>query len=207
MTTASKPKRMLRDRTVRTGPVLALIAVLCNLLTVPMIRPLWQRVVVEGQWEAAFGFIFPALSVAVLIWALRKNLRLLVHGVSTFEVESEQAMLGEPLRGRFRNARKSRMERPIVAELCCKRQVSSGSGESSSSYTTTLWTGSQRFDRPPYDLREGIEIDIRVPAGLPASKDSTSDSTVIWELWVTAPCRPISLGASFYIDVNRRNPE
>lgn len=39
---------VIRDSNRRTGPVLAIIAILVNLLTVPMVLPLWHKVVDEG---------------------------------------------------------------------------------------------------------------------------------------------------------------
>jgi len=194
---------LIRDSNRRTGPVLMIIAGLINLLTMPMGIALWETVFVEGNKAAAFGFIFPLFGLLALGWAILKILRLLVHGSSTFELAGGKGIVGGHLKGIVRNRRKSGPIESLSARLRCKRKVSSGSGESSSTHITILWEGRQSIASRQAGLRDGVAIAIDIPGFLPESDDSDSDSIVLWELLIEAPARPISFLAEFRVPVFR----
>jgi hypothetical protein len=194
---------LIRDSNRRTGPVLMIIALFINVLTVPMGVALWETVFVEGNKAAAFGFVFPLIGLLAFSWALLKILRLLVHGSSTFELAGGKGIVGGLLRGVARNGRKRKTIESLAARLRCKRKVSSGSGESSSTQITTLWEGRQEIGRGQSSLRDGVPIEIEIPGFLPESDDSDSDSIVLWELLIEAPARPISFLAEFKVPISR----
>ena len=194
---------LIHDANRRTGPALLVIALFVNLLTVPIAVALWKTVFEEGNTEAAYAFIFPLIGVAALVWAGLKIVRLLIHGSSTFEPADGAAVVGGLLRGTVKNRRKSRPFENQVARLRCKRKVSTGSGESSSLHESTLWEGTQDLSQAVSSLRDGVWVEIKVPAYLPESDDSHADSIVLWELLIEAPARPISFLAQFIVPVSR----
>lgn len=189
------------DANRRTGPVLALIAVVLNFLTVPMAISLWDTVFKERRIEAAFGFVFPLIGLLLLIWAIRKNLQLIVHGVSSFEIEGGRGLVGSELRGVVKNPRKTKFLGPVTVELQCIRNVTTGSGDSASSRRTAVWTGAQTFLPEVADLKMGLEVAIPIPVIAPPSNSSKPDSTVTWELHVNAPSSPVAFTARFIVPI------
>jgi hypothetical protein len=201
MTVVEPEVRLIRDANRLTGPVLALIAVILNFLTVPMAISLWGIVVTERQVEAAFGFVFPLISFLLLIWAVRKNLQLIVHGVASFEIEGGKGRVGADLHGWVRNRRTTKFSNAVTAKLQCIRSVTRGSGDSASSRRGAVWTGERSFRPERVDLREGLELSLPIPGALPPSGKVSSDSSVTWELHVTAPSAPVNFHARFIIPV------
>jgi len=195
---------LIHDSNRRTGPTLAIIAVIVNIITVPIGIALWEKVFQQGNAAAAFGFVFPLIGLLALIWAGRKILRLLFHGSTTFELVGGKGTIGGTLKGTVSNSRKSKPFDALVARLLCKRKVRTGSADSSSTHTTAIWEGSREVSRGRANLREGVSIEIAIPGTLPESDDSDADSIVFWELLVEAPVRPINFLAQFRVPVFRK---
>jgi hypothetical protein len=194
---------LIRDANRRTGPVLLIIALFVNLLTVPIGIALWETVFDEGNTTAAFGFIFPLIGLLALVWAGLKIIRLIVHGSTTFEVAGGKGVLGGKLTGIVRNGRKALPYHTLVARLRCKRKVTTGSGESGSTQVTTIWEGKQEIGAEQSSLRQGVPIELEIPGFLPESDDSDSNSIVLWELMITAPAKPVGLAAEFHVPILR----
>jgi hypothetical protein len=162
---------------------------------------LWGIVVTERQVEAAFGFVFPLIGFLLLIWAIRKNLQLIVHGIASFEIDGGKGLVGADLRGCVRNRRTKKFSNAVTAKLQCIRSVTQGSGDSASSRRAAVWSGEQSFPAGRVDLQKGLQLSLPIPGALPPSGKSSSESSVTWELHISAPSAPVAFHARFIIPV------
>lgn len=192
---------VVRDASRRTGPALAVLALLCNALTIPIGLSLWQTVVHEGDRAAAVGFVFPAMGFLLLAWALRKNLQLMVHGASELVIYGNGVVAGNVFEGRVTNHRKQHFEGPVRAVLNCIRHSITGSGDSASSRRTVIWTATQLFPSETAGVALGLDVRFHIPDYLPPSGKSKSDSSVSWELVIEAAATPVAFNSRFVIPV------
>jgi hypothetical protein len=169
---------------------------LWNLISLPFAVALlddWMR---SGDGHLLIGFIFPAVGLALLVWAGRLTTRWRRFGDSVFEMTSVPGVVGGALEGTIRLSQPLRAVDGFQVTLTCMNRVTTGAGKNRSTVERVLWTEDQRVDAGTGDK---VPVAFYVPPDCRESNSDDTDNVVIWRLKATAKEAGVGYASKFEV--------
>ena len=182
-------------------------AVLWNLISVPSAVLGVKAAIEQQKYAALFVLVFPAVGIALAIWAIRATVRFKRFGVSRLDLEAIPAPLGRSLRGTVVAAGTLDARDGLLLTLTCVRRVITGSGKNRSTSERILWQEERRATGRQTRGAEGMVTAIPVAFDLPRDGEPCDGSNprdmVLWRLAVSAEVPGVDYAASFEVPVFR----
>ncbi len=186
--------------------VACIFALFWNAISLTVVFTALPRELHRGNQKVLFALIFPAIGIALLVWAAREIIRWAKFGESTFKMLAVPGVIGGQLSGAIQTSVKIRPEDGFHLKLRCVNRVTTGSGKSSSTTETTLWDDEKTMlkellgDDP---RRSGIPVFFKIPADCRESDDSNSRDQILWRLEARAKVPGVDYFAPFEVPVFR----
>lgn len=181
--------------------VLTAMAVFWNVIS-------WSFVVAAGRdffrsgVVALFLLLFPAIGVALAVWAVRQQIAAARYGRAVFQMAAVPGVLGGRLAGVIRLPGSDRPEGGFVVTVQCQRTVRQGKG----STTVTDWQAERALDPgklPLVDEGQALPVLFALPYDRPASGEWTGGGPARWRLQVKGAQPGVDVDVSFEIPVFR----
>lgn len=165
--------------------------------------PLLPKMLSEARretWGAAFALLFPAVGLALLVWALRETLRARRYGRLVFEPTTLPGVIGGSLKGVVHLSRNLVPEKGFDLQLDCVERTRSGRNDSTE---RILWQEKGHVEAPRV-LRgprgSDVPVCFRIPWGeAPTSEDGRRE--ILWRLSVSAEVPGVDLRSHFVVPV------
>ncbi|MBW2386071.1 MAG: hypothetical protein JRG92_20760 [Deltaproteobacteria bacterium] len=180
-------------------------ALFWNAVSAPLLWVLPEEVA-SGNKEALIGALFPAVGLALLVWAVRTTWRWKRFGRSVFELASLPGVIGGRLAGRVSLGTDVRPEAGFEARLVCVAVRISGSGKNRSRHEDVRWEETRQIGFTQFHAgRLGTEVPIEftIPYRLDSSSEKEGQSWVEWRLELAAELSGIDYLACFEVPVYR----
>lgn len=197
----NQPGGTLPDRAAENLLPLWVCAVAWTAASVYIAPPL---VVVALRSHEPAGFLalaFPAVGLGLLLWALRRSLRIWKFGPSTLRLGPIPAMPGGDLAATIHVDRPIPGDPPMRLRLRCVQRRSTG-GRRGSTTETVLWQDLQNLDHVPPNLN-GTEILVRfqIPADAQATTGFAWGREILWRLEARGKSGFVNYFARFEVPV------
>jgi len=151
----------------KSAVVLWVLAVLCNLVTLPFSPGMAQQFERSRNPVIFLLLGFNLIGAILIVKAARASIRRRRFGETYFEFDTLPFSTGERVRGRIHLQFDARAEHGIDLRLSCVRRVVSGSGENSTTNQIILWQSDQNVPSgalAPGPLGSAIPVDFSIPA-------------------------------------------
>jgi hypothetical protein len=148
--------------------------------------------------------LFPLIGIGILIAAIRRTLRALHFGNTFLQLQTVPAVLGKNLKGTIDVRLPYPLPHGINLALTCVNRVTTGSGDSRSTYEHIRWQDKQSL--PPEQIMAGpagstIPVEFAVPRDLPSSDNSNSNSQILWILRAEADIPGVNFDETYEVPV------
>jgi len=176
--------------------MLSAFAALCFAVSAPGLYAI-PREMARGNNLILLVLLFPLAALALLGQAARAAARLRVVRGAAFEMDSVPGQIGGTLAGKIVLPQSLRPTSGFTLGLRCVNRVTSGSGDSSSTWEHVLWNDEQAaaFDGAT------VPVAFYIAPDTPASDDSNRNNEIIWRLSATAPTAAGPFDALFEVPV------
>jgi hypothetical protein len=162
---------------------------------------------VLGGWHAVqagnrlawLAFLFPAVGVGLLAWAVRATLRYRRYGTSRLDLSTLPGAVGHVLEGTVRTPSDIRPAGGFQVSLSCIRRETTGTGKSRSTTERVLW----QEERRSMGGAGGLPVAFAIPHDASPCDASDPDNRVLWRLRVTGDVPGVDYAASFEVPVFR----
>lgn len=180
-------------------------AIFWNLISMPLLFVLPGQIV--HQPVAAFGFLFPAIGIGMLVWAVRGSMRARRFGATVLELGTQPAQPGGQFSGTIRARFPVAPAQGVKVQLTCLRRSYSGAGKNRQKREDIVWR-EERLLGPGEVLVAGGEASIPVRFALPADALETEavssyESGIFWSVGAEASLPGIDYLDDFEIPVYR----
>lgn len=176
-----------------------------NALSAPAVPEAARRLERGFEAEILALLLFPAIGVAMLVWAVRATLRWRRYGTAHFVPDAVPAPVGGRLSGTIVAADRLRPE-TVELTLSCVLQTVRGSGKSRSVQESILFREDRRLDR--FDMSVGggetrIPVAFDLPRDARPTDPEESASRVLWRLAARADTPGVDWATDFEVPVFR----
>jgi hypothetical protein len=200
--------RRAESQNKKSAVVLWVIAVLCNLLTLPFLLGMAQ--VESSRNPVVFLLLgFNLLGAILIVNAARASIRRRRFGDTYFEFDTLPFSTGERMRGKIHLQLDTRAEHGIDLRLSCVRKIVSGSGENSSTNQIILWQADQNVPTDvlaPGPLGRAIPVDFSIPADSAITSHDNPRDQILWMLHAQADVPGVDYKDDFEIPVFKGAP-
>jgi hypothetical protein len=178
-----------------------------NLVSLPAAFFGVRQVLRDQSYGALFVLIFPAVGLALLVWAIQATSRFRKFGISRLELATVPAPVGRALRGTVVASGALQVPEGLRVTLTCVRRVTTGAGKNRSTSERVLWQEEQRTQGRQTRSAEGMVTSLPVAFDLPGDVEP-SDSTnprnqVVWRLSLSADVPGVDYASTFEVPVFR----
>lgn len=178
-----------------------------NLISLPAAFFAVRQALRDESYGVLFVLIFPAVGLALLVWAIRVTIRFRRFGVSRLELDAVPAPVGRTLRGTVFATGALEVPGGLRVILTCVRRVTTGAGKNRSTRERVLWQEETRVQGRQTRSAEGMMTSIPVAFDLPADAEPCDQTTprnqVIWRLAVSAEVPGVDYASTFEVPVFR----
>jgi hypothetical protein len=166
-----------------------------------MVTPLISDALKRHDYAPLLALAFPAAGLGLLLWALRRTLRIRKFGRSILHVNTIPAMPGGDLAGAIHVERPVLGDPPMRLRLRCIQRRRQSSTKSSTT-ETVLWQELQKLDHVPRNL-EGTDIPIRfhIPADAQTTTGFDWGREILWRLEARGKSGLVNYFARFEVPV------
>ena len=180
-------------------------AVFWNLVSAP-VALFVPAEIAKGNKLAWLAFLFPAIGVGLLVWAIRTTLRWRKFGHAVFEMSTVPGVLGGVLDGAIV------VPHPIDApggyelSLSCIKRAKSGSGKNTRTTERVLWQTEQTVDWASARRTDGefrIPVHFDVPFDQPQTDTGNRSNSVLWRLEARAQVAGVDFHNQFDVPIFR----
>jgi hypothetical protein len=153
-----------------------------------------------------FVYLFPAVGVGLLVWALRETLRRIEFGQTSFRMASVPFALGREVRGSIETRFPQPPANGVRLMLSCVRRTVTGSGEDTSTTEQILWRDERLA--PAGELYAGengtvFPVAFELPADAAPTDSTNPRDSVLWLLEADAGVPGVDYKEVFEIPVFR----
>ena len=197
----SSPGGTIPDQAVENLLPLWIIAVAGMAASVVMVTPLVSDALKRHDYAPLLALAFPAAGLGLLLWALRRTLRIRKFGRSILHVNTIPATPGGDLAGTIHVERPVLGDPPMRLRLRCIQRKRQSSTKSSTT-ETVLWQELQKLDHVPRNL-EGTDIPIRfhIPADAQTTTGFDWGREILWRLEARGKSGLVNYFARFEVPV------
>jgi hypothetical protein len=190
----------------RSAAVLWVLAVICNLVTLPFLLGMAQQFARTGNPVVFLLLGFNLIGAILLVAAARASIRRRRFGDTYFEFDTLPFSIGERVRGRIHLQFDTRAEHGVDLRLTCVRKIVSGSGEDSATNQIILWQADQNVPAgalAPGPLGRTIPVDFSIPADSAITSHDNPKDQILWLLHAQADVPGVDYADDFEIPVFR----
>ena len=182
-----------------------IFATLWNLISAPVVFFVPGEIA-SGNRLALIAFIFPAVGMLLLWWAIYAVLQWRKFGKSVFEMSSVPGVLGGYLEGHINTAVRTHPEDGFELTLSCIRRETSGSGDNRSTHEKVLWQDTTLVPREqllsgPFGATIPVRFGIPYDAG--PESDPEDDEAISWKLQAKAAVPGVDYSGEFEVPIFR----
>jgi hypothetical protein len=190
----------------KSAAFLWVLAVLCNLITLPFLLGMAQQFA-RSRNPVVFVLLgFNLIGAILLVKAARASIRRRRFGDTYFEFDSLPFSTGEHVRGKINLQLDTRADHGIDLQLSCVRKVISGSGDHSTTNQIILWQADQNVPSgavAPGALGRAIPVDFSIPADSAITSHDDRRDQILWLLHAQADVPGVDYSDDFEIPVFR----
>lgn len=176
--------------------VLGGCAVLCFVVSAPAAYAIPQQLAAHNNL-VLLVLLFPLTGLILLRQAVRASARWRVVRGSAFEMDSVPGRVGGTLAGKITLPPDLRPAGNFTLGLRCINRVTSGSGDSSSTWEHVLWNDEQTASSDG----AAVPVAFYIAPDTPASDSSNRDNEIVWRLAAGAPTAAGRYDAQFEVPV------
>lgn len=171
-------------------------AALCFAISAPVVYTI-PREIARGNNLVLLILLFPLAGLSLLAQAARAAAGLRIVRGAVFEMDSVPGQIGGTLAGKIVLPQSLRPTGSFTLGLRCVNRVTSGSGDSSSTWEHVLWNDEQTaaFDGAT------VPVAFYIAPDTPASDDANRNNEIIWRLAASAPTAARPFDAQFEVPV------
>jgi hypothetical protein len=171
-------------------------AVLCFAVSAPVAYAI-PRELARNNNAVLFLLLFPLTGLVLLRQAVRAAARWRVVRGSALEMDSVPGQIGGTLTGKIILSAELRPAGNFTLGLRCVNRVTSGTGDSVSTWEHVLWNDEQT----PSSDGANVPVAFYIAPDTPASDNSNSNNEIIWRLSASAPTAAGKYDAQFEVPV------
>ena len=190
----------------KSAVVLWVLAVLCNLVTLPFLLGIAQQFARNRNPIVFLLLGFNLIGAILIVNAARATIRRRRFGDTYFEFETLPFSTGERVRGKIHLQFDTRAEHGIDLRLSSVRKIVSGSGENSTTNQIVLWQADQNVPAgalAPGPLGRSIPVDFSIPADSAITNHDNPRDQILWLLHAQADVPGVDYQDDFEIPVFR----
>lgn len=184
------------------------LAIFWNLISWPIIYFAGSEILFRMQKNPAalLAFLFPAVGIGLLVYAVRETLRWIEFGKTWFEMASVPGVIGRSLRGNIQARFPHGAAKGLGLKLSCVNRIITGSGKNQSTQEKVLWRDEATVSAgalTPSPEGTFIPIDFAIPADALPTDDTDRRNQILWMLQATADVPGVDYSDLFEIPVFR----
>jgi HEAT repeat protein len=190
----------------KSAVVLWVLAVLCNLVTLPFLLGMAEQFARNPNPAVFLLLGFNLMGAILIVKAARATIRRRRFGDSYFEFDTLPFSTGERVRGKIHLQFDTRAEHGIDLRLSCVRKVVSDSGKNSTTSQIILWQSDQNVPAnalAPGPLGRAIPVDFSIPADTAITNHDNPRDQILWLLHAQADVPGVDYTDDFEIPVFR----
>jgi len=190
----------------KSAVALWVVAVLCNLVTLPFLFGMAQQFARNRNPIVFLLLSFNLIGAILIVNAARATIRRRRFGDTYFEFDTLPFSTGERVRGKIHLQFDTRAEHGIDLRLSCVRKIVSGSGENSTTNQIILWQADQNVPAgalAPGPLGRAIPVDFSIPADSAITNHDNPSDQILWLLHAQADVPGVDYKDDFEIPVFR----
>lgn len=188
------------DRAVENLLVLWIFAAVWMAASVFIVTPMVRDALQQHHPAQLSALVFPAIGLVLLVWALRRTLRLRKFGRSVLRLTGP-AMPGGDLAATIVVDHPPDGGRPMRLRLRCIQRWRPNARRTRSS-EKVLWQQSQKASQEPGEPnRPGIAVRFHLPADARATTSFDGSGEILWQLDARGPFGLVPYSACFEIPV------
>jgi hypothetical protein len=189
--------------TAKTQIVFFLIfTVLWNLISTPLVFFLPEEIFEKGNTAALLGFLFPLVGIGLAVATGRMILARRKFGETRFLMSTIPGVVGGEVAGTVEVGRD--LTGTVHIRLSCIHSVTTGSGKSSSTHETVLWTDERSVvqgEPLPDRVGERFPVRFQIPFESKPTDDANSRNQIVWRLETRSEEQGIDFSATFEVPV------
>jgi hypothetical protein len=182
--------------TGNSASMLVGFAVLCFVVSAPGVYAIPQEMAKRNNL-ILLVLLFPLVGLWLLGQAARAAARWRVVRGAAFAMDSVPGQIGGTLAGKITLPMELRPTGNFTLGLRCVNRVTSGSGNSSSTWEHVLWNDEQTASSDG----ASVPVAFYIAPDTPASDNSNSNNEIIWRLTASAPTAAGKFDAQFEVPV------
>ncbi|HEY6268141.1 MAG TPA: HEAT repeat domain-containing protein [Candidatus Acidoferrum sp.] len=190
----------------KSAVVLWVLAVFCNLVTLPFLLGMAQQFARNRNPIVFLLLGFNLIGAILIVNAARATIRRRRFGDTYFEFETLPFSTGECVRGKIHLQFDTRAEHGVDLRLSSVRKIVSGSGENSTTNQIVLWQADQNVPAgalAPGPLGRSIPVDFSIPADSAITNHDNPRDQILWLLHAQADVPGVDYKDDFEIPVFR----
>ncbi len=177
-----------------------------NLISMPVAFLVLPKAAQQKGAIAYIMLIFPVAGIFLLIHTIRQTIALYEFGNTSFEMSSLPGVVGRELKGNIQARFPHSPDHGVHLRLSCVHRVTSGSGNSRSTWETIVWR--DEADLSPAQLYPGpagttIPVDFRIPLDAQPTETRTPSDEFVWVLEALADVPGVDYHDTFEVPVFR----
>ncbi|MGO8696540.1 MAG: hypothetical protein ACLQVY_02315 [Limisphaerales bacterium] len=194
----SSPGGTIPDQAEETLLMLWIFASAWMAASVFIVAPMVSDALKEQDYARLVTLAFPAVGLGLLLWALRRSLRVRKFGGSILHVNMDPAKPGGELAAVIHVDRPVPGGGPIRLRLRCIQRSTTRKSKTE----RVLWQQSQNLDKVHSNL-DGTEIPVRfhIPADAPATNGVDLRREILWRLEARGPSGLVNYFSRFEVPV------
>jgi hypothetical protein len=192
----------IADQAVENLLVLWIVTVVWNAVSIPAVIPYVRDAINSNNKLQLLTLAVPAVGVGLLVWALRRTLRITKYGASVFHLQTLPATPGGELAGTIHVARHLEAGSGMELRLMCINRIETGYGKHHNVVEHTLWSEAQKLERlPACDEGSDIPVLFHIPSDARPCDDADFQNRILWRLEARCAAAGISYLSRFEVPV------
>jgi hypothetical protein len=154
----------------------------------------------KGNSAILLAGLFPAVGLALLIWAIKVTRRWLAIGATPLMLDPYPGAIGGQVGGSIETNMRFKSSHTFPVTLSCLYSYMSGSGKDRKRLESVKWSAEGFAQAEPYGHGSRLQFCFDVPAGLHPSEHK-QDSYHLWRLNIKSDGAPVDINRNFELPV------
>jgi hypothetical protein len=158
----------------------------------------------RNPWAPLFVALFPLIGICLLTWASLQTLRLARFGKTCIQLQTLPGVLGKSLKGTIDVRLPYPLPHGINLALTCVNRVTSGTGNSRSTFEYIRWQGKKNLGAEQImagPVGSTIPLDFDIPRNLQSSDHSNPSNEILWLVRAEADVPGVNFDETYEVPV------